>query len=128
VSDDLSRYICASVWQMVQDRTRILRRPLPVYLSKAFTCSECRARVHFVGEHRFDGAWHCPVCGASYPYVFWKAKCEAYRPVAIDELVISLGEGACTTCGEANPPCRCERREAGRVEATSEVGARSSPR
>lgn len=114
MADDLSRYVCDSVWHMVQRRTRVLGRPVAVYLSKPTVCTECRARVHLVGEHKFDGSWICPVCDTRYPYRFSKVKHEAHRPVAIDELVISLGEGACTTCGQANTPCRCERMKEAR--------------
>lgn len=75
----------------------------------------CGAVVRFVGDRNTRGAWHCPVCGCARPYVFWKINSDHnFHFHAKDpQLVVELASDSCDECGEANPPCRCDRmREA----------------
>ena len=105
----LERYICEAVWQMVEDRHGLLQRRRAVHFSVPVTCECCQARVHLVGTDGMLGSWYCPVCGCAYPYRRWSIRHAATRPVSVEELVLELADSACRTCGEANPPCRCER-------------------
>jgi hypothetical protein len=83
------------------------------YVSVPITCRECRALVRYTGDRDHRGSWRCPVCRVALPYTFWNIKQEAAtvrRTLTVDDLVQRLHPEACDECGEANPPCLCERR------------------
>lgn len=87
-----------------------------VYLSYPTRC-DCGAVVRLVGNMSTSGAWHCPLCGQAKPYVFWKVNhAPAQRVDDPSVLILSLAPDACPTCGEGNPPCRCQRRAKAEAE------------
>lgn len=107
---DLTRF--ANVSDLLEAGGKIFHCRPKFYVSRPTKC-ECGSFVRLLGEVKVQGNWICPVCGARYPYAFWKIKSEPGGPVVpvVDDLILALGEGACHSCGEANPPCRCERKK-----------------
>ncbi|MGZ6281788.1 MAG: hypothetical protein ACXWQ5_00720 [Ktedonobacterales bacterium] len=90
------------------------------------TFGGCEAVVRFVGDKATRGSWHCPVCGCARPYVFWSLRVDHdYCFDAKDpQLVIQLASDCCDACGEANPPCRCDRERADKAEQAGESKGR----
>jgi hypothetical protein len=113
MSEELIRYVQSKrVLEMIEQKQK-------VYVAYPTRC-DCGAVTRKLGEPKVGGSYICPLCGCALPYSFWDLKCEKeQRTPELSELIISVHEDACVTCGEyargrdENDKCRCARiREA----------------